>query len=303
LVVASWNVENLGGTDADRIRDTAGIISTHLKCPDVLSMPEVQDNNADNIFGGSAADQTLANLIKALKCPGSDYRPINIDPIPFRDGGEFGGNIRVAMIYNAARVSFTPKGHPTASSDTFVESNGSLNQNPGRIDPRNPALEGSRKPLVAEFFFKGQRVFVIGNHFNSMLGEGSPLGAMQPYRFRTEKSRTAIAGVVRNFIEELRSRDANAHLVVAGDFNSYHQSNSMQTLAGDFLINMMTADGLFPRNRWFTTNYDGNSGAIDFIFASRPLMMKEPEFEILHLNSPFMVRLSDHDPIMARFKF
>jgi len=303
LVVASWNVENLGGTDADRIKDTAAIISTHLKCPDVLSMPEIQDNNAENILGGSAADQTLGNLIKALKCPGSDYKPINIDPIPFRDGGEFGGNIRVAMIYNAARISFLPKGNPTANSDTFVEANGSLNQNPGRIDPRNPALEGSRKPLVAEFFFKGQRVFVIGNHFNSMLGEGSPLGAMQPYRFRTEKSRTAIAGVVRNFIEELRSRDANAHLVVAGDFNSYQQSNSMQTLAGDFLVNMMTADGLFPRNKWFTTNYDGNSGAIDFIFASRPLMTKDPEFEILHLNSPFMVRASDHDPIMARFKF
>jgi len=303
LVFAAWNVENLGGTDTERLKETAGVISKHLRCPDIMSMPEIQDNNAENINGGSAADLTLANIIKGLSCPGSDYKALNIDPVPFRDGGEFGGNIRVAMIYNANRVSFSPKGNPTATSDTFVEANGSLNQNPGRIDPRNPALEGSRKPLVAEFVFKGQKVFVVGNHFNSMLGEGSPLGAMQPYRFRTEKSRTAIAGVVRNFVEELRSRDTNAHLIVAGDFNSYHQSNSMRTLAGSFLTNLMTAEGLCPRERWFTTNYDGNSGAIDFIFASRPLMDKQPEFEILNINSPFMVRLSDHDPIMARFKF
>ncbi len=303
LTVASWNVENLGGSERDRIADTARIIRENLKCPDIMSMPEIQDNNGDNVNGGSAADQTLGNLIRELRCPGADYRPINIDPIPFRDGGEFGGNIRVAMIYNANRVTFIPKGDPDATSETFVESDGTLNQNPGRVDPRNPALDGSRKPLVAMFEFKGQRIFVIGNHFNSMLGERSPFGAVQPYLFQTESKRSKIAGIVRTFVEQVIKRNPNANIVVAGDFNAYAPSNSMRLLAGDKLVNLMTAPGMLPRDQWYTSNYDGNSGAIDFIFASQALMGREPEYEILHINSNYMVKASDHDPLVSRFKF
>jgi hypothetical protein len=308
LTFATWNVENLSASSSraeqQHMTEVVQTIQNELNCPDIVNLVEIQDNNGVDVNGGSAANRTLSAITQNLKCTRkSDYRYINIDPVPFRDGGEFGGNIRVAMIYNAARVSFTPKGSPTATSDTFIEADGSLSQNPGRIDPRNPAWEGARKSIVAEFEFRGKKVFVIGNHFNSMLGEGSPLGAKQPYSFQTEASRTAIAGVVRGFVEKLRYSNPDLRLLVAGDFNTYYQSNSLKTLAGDYLINMMTAQGMCPQDEWYTTNYDGNSGAIDFIFASPTLMQQDPKFRILHINSAFAKRVSDHDPVLTKFQF
>lgn len=319
LTFASWNVENLGGSadDVPRIEESANLIVTHLKCPDIITLPEIQDNNSQLETGGSAANITLDTMVakinakrgaqeptdEANPCTARNYRYLNIDPLAFQDGGEWGGNIRVAILYNAKRVTFTAKGQPSATNDTYVQVDGSLNQNPGRIDPLNPALEGSRKPLAAEFSFHGQRIVVIGNHFNSMLEEGSPLGNKQPYRFKTEPKRTAIATIVRNFTETLRNRDPNVRVIVAGDFNAYHNSNSMKVLAGDFLTNLMTAPGMYPKDQWYSTNYDGNSGAIDFIFASPALMQVKPEFDILHINSPYLVKSSDHDPVVARFKF
>jgi hypothetical protein len=307
LTVATWNVENLGGSDRDfevsRLQATGTVIATKLLCPDVINLPEIQDNNGDSTSGGSAADLTLRKLIAAINCPDADYRALNIDPIPFRDGGEKGGNIRVAMLYNAKRVGFLPRGNPTATSDTIVESDGLLNQNPGRLDPRNPVLEGSRKPLVAEFSFKGQVFYVIGVHLNSMLSEASPMGAVQPYRFRSEPARSEITRIVRNFVESLRRKNPNARILVAGDFNTYHQAQSLKLMSGDFLHNLMTYPGLFPADKWYTSNYGGNSGAIDYIFASTPLLSQEPAYEVLHINSNYMLKYSDHDPVLARFRF
>jgi predicted extracellular nuclease len=42
-----------------------------------------------------------------------------------------------------------------------------LSFSPGLIDPTNSAFTSSRKPLVGEFKFGGNTVFVVGNHFNS----------------------------------------------------------------------------------------------------------------------------------------
>ena len=77
----------------------------------------------------------------------------------------------------------------------------------------------------------------------------------------------------------------------------------MKVLAGDYLSNLMTYPGLLTKDKWYTSNYDGNSAAIDHIFASRPMMFKEPQFQILHINSDYMTKASDHDPLVARFKF
>src|SRR5690606_15047035 len=106
----------------------------------------------------------LEKVIKFIDCPNTDYAPVNIDPLNHGEGGVPGGNIRVAMIYDRSKVSFHSRPAPTPNSETIVQKDGSLNYNPGRVFPNDEAFRGSRKSIIAEFVFKGERFFVIGNH-------------------------------------------------------------------------------------------------------------------------------------------
>ncbi len=315
LTVAAWNVENLSGVVPKRIARVGESIGTNLKCPDIITLPEIQDNNGVDFSGGSNADFTLGSIIdefnklnkdnkfSEINCKGSDYRFLNIDPVPNQDGGELGGNIRVAMIYNASRVGFQRVGNATALDETYLLKDGRLNQNPGRLYPNDPYFRSSRKPLVAEFTFKGQSIFVIGVHLNSKLGDSSPWSAEQPVFFGSEVMRSRLTKRIHEFAQEVLFLNKGARLLVVGDFNGYWFEKSLQALGGTLLQNLMTYKDLLPSNEWYSTNYDGNSASIDHIFASQALLNMSPEVEIVHLNSNFMDKVSDHDPVISRFKF
>lgn len=304
LTVASFNVENLAGNRTARIKAVGESFGKYLGCPDILVIPEIQDFNGPDMAGGSSAEQTLINLMGEMPCADKPYyRALNIDPVPMQDGGEPGGNIRVAMIFNSRRVTFEPKGTATALDETTIDDQGRLNQNPGRLYPNDPVFERSRKPLVAEFIFKGQRIVIIGNHFNSKLGDGNLWGAEQPLDFGSEVERSLIASRVHQFAARLMAKDPSANVIIAGDLNAYWNENSLKILAGSQFTNLMTHKDLVPRNDWFTSNYNGSTGAIDHMFVNDKFLAREPEFEIVHLNSIFMNHLSDHDPIIGRFKF
>jgi predicted extracellular nuclease len=303
VTVATFNVENLSGILTNRIKRMALAVSTNFGCPDVLNLAEIQDNNGIDFGEGSAADLTLGSIIENINCPGSDYRYLNIDPIPNSDGGEPGGNIRVAMIYNAARVQFERIGNAGPLDETYVLQGGRLNQNPGRLFPNDDAFKGTRKPLVAEFSFKGQKFFVIGVHLNSKLGDSSPWSIEQPVIFRSDFERSKLTGRINRFIADLMAQDPNMKIIVLGDFNAYWHEPSMKILAGDFMQNLMTFGDLVPKNKWYTSNYDGNAAAIDHILVSKGLLGFEPELDIVHLNSDYMDKISDHDALVARFRF
>jgi predicted extracellular nuclease len=302
VTVSTFNVENLAANETERLQRLGEVITYNLQCPDVIVLPEIQDNNGIDFSDGSRADRTLSNLITALKCPGSQYRGLNIDPIPGQDGGQPGGNIRVAMIYNAARLGFDERGQAGPLDETLIGADGRLTLNPGRLFPNDPAFRKSRKSLVAEFSFNGQLFTVIGNHTNSKLGDPSPWAAKQPADPSSELARIKISSRINKFASLMLARDPKAHILVAGDFNAYHFEKSMQALAGSELFNLMTREGALPSTRWFSSNYDGNMAAIDHILASQAFIDRSPEFDIVHVNSPFMGKISDHDPVIARFR-
>lgn len=303
LTVATYNVENLAGNQKARLVEIGKSISLNLKCPDILGLVEIQDLNGDDFAGDSSAAGTLQRLIGYINCPGVDYRALNIDPVMNGEGGKPGGNIRVATIYNANRVSFTPRGNPGALEETRIMQDGRLENNPGRVSPNSSAFDYTRKSLAAEFEFRGERIVVITNHFNSKLGDDSLWGAQQPVYLGSENRRQKLAEQVNNFVELMVKRSPDTHVLVIGDFNAHLEENSMRILAGRELRNLLTYEDLVaPQNR-YTTNYNGNSQAIDFIFASYNLLSRSPELEILHINSNYMGRLSDHDPVVARFRF
>ncbi|WP_425444813.1 endonuclease/exonuclease/phosphatase family protein, partial [Streptomyces milbemycinicus] len=171
--VATYNVENLDPTDPqskfDRLAE--GVVK-NLAAPDIVSLEEIQDNNGAKDDGTVAADKTIAQFIDAIKAAGGptyDWR--SVDPVNDADGGEPGGNIRNVFLFNPQRVSFVdrPGGDATTAVEAVRDGNkgARLSVSPGRINPTSDAWKSSRKPLVGEFTFRGEKLFVVGNHFNS----------------------------------------------------------------------------------------------------------------------------------------
>ncbi len=308
LTVATYNVENLA-ENSSKVQSLAKSISYSLQCPDIISLVEIQDFNGTDFIGDSSADLTLKKLIDNIDsdsdCSGRaiDYQSINIDPIFHQEGGQPGGNIRVALIYNRAKVKFNLRPIPNSLSETRIMENGSINYNPGRIFPKDSAFDYTRKSIVAEFNFLGEQIFVIGNHFNSKLGDSSIWGSVQPPFFQSESKRARMASKIVEFVGILKQKNPKAHVIVLGDFNSFMLESPMQIFKTQNLQNLALWKKLVPKNDRYTTNYNGNSQSLDYIFVDPLLLKKNPELHIMHINSDFMYRLSDHDPIVSRFEF
>ncbi len=302
LTVASYNIENFTGNDQEKVDKIAESIVNNLKTPDIIGLVEVQDNNGPTDDGTVDADKNYEALIAAIAAHnGPTYEWTDIAPENKVDGGQPGGNIRVGFIYNPERVTLN-EGTKGSATQAVGYENGSLTLNPGRIDPTNAAFESSRKPLAAEFTFNGEEVIVIANHFNSKGGDQGLFGKHQPPVLGSETQRIEIANVVRGFIEDVLSKNADANVVVLGDLNDFEFSNPIQTLKGNILTNLVE---MVPKAERYTYNYQGNAQVLDHILATNELAAGA-EADIVHLNSQFMEahgRVSDHDAVLAQFSF
>ncbi|WP_309505315.1 endonuclease/exonuclease/phosphatase family protein [Streptomyces sp. KM273126] len=303
LSVATYNVENLDPTDPqskfDRLAE--GVVK-NLASPDIISLEEIQDNNGAKDDGTVAADKTMAQFIDAIKAAGGpayDWR--SVDPVNDQDGGEPGGNIRNVLLFNPQRVSFVDR--PGGDSTTAVEAVSGkkgvqLSVSPGRINPTSDAWKSSRKPLVGEFVFRGEQVFVVGNHFNSKGGDKPLHGAVQPPVLGSETQRLAQAKEVNSFVSGILAKDKKAKVVVLGDMNDYQFSKPLQTLtAGGVLTDLINT---LPVGERYSYVYDGNSQTLDHILVSPAI--KKPAYDVVHINSEFSDQTSDHDPQVVRIK-
>ncbi|MFE3139570.1 endonuclease/exonuclease/phosphatase family protein [Streptomyces scopuliridis] len=306
LSVATYNVENLDPTDPqakfDRLAE--GIVK-NLATPDIVSLEEIQDNNGAKDDGTVAADKTLAQFVAAIQAAGGPaYEWRSIDPENKTDGGEPGGNIRNVFLFNPKRVSFVDRPGGDATTATKVVTTGkngkdiTLSVSPGRINPTSTAWKSSRKPLVGEFTFRGEQVFVIGNHFNSKGGDQSLHSRFQPPVLGSETQRLAQAKEVNTFVTGLLTQDKKAKVVVLGDLNDYPFSAPVAALTkGKVLTDLMDT---LPKNERYSYVYDGNSQTLDHILVS--LAVKKFDYEVVHINAEFADQASDHDPQVVRIK-
>jgi predicted extracellular nuclease len=303
LTLATFNVENLDPSDTI-FNNLANRIVNNLRSPDIINLEEIQDNNGatnDSVVDADVTLQTLINAIATAGGPTYQYRQIN--PVDDTNGGEPGGNIRVAFLFNPQRVSFVdrPGGTPTSSTTvTDVGSDGipDLSASPGLIDPNNAAFNSSRKPLVGEFLFNGQTVYVIGNHFNSKGGDDPLFGPTQPPVLSSETQRNQQATIVRNFVQNILTINPNANVVVAGDLNDFEFSNPLSILESGGLNTLIET---LPENERYTYNFEGNAQTLDQILVSNNLFSRLNGFDAVHINSEFADQDSDHDPVLARF--
>jgi predicted extracellular nuclease len=306
LSIASFNVENLDPTDPQAQFDAIGsAIVNNLASPDLLSLEEIQDNNGATNDGTVAADQTLDKLVVAIEAAGGPtYEWRQIDPENNADGGEPGGNIRVAFLFRTDRgLSFVdrPGGGATTAAEVVVQGGRvRLSVSPGRIDPTNDAWDNSRKPLVGEFKYRGNTVFVIANHFNSKSGDDPLFGRFQPPIRGSEEQRHAQAEAVRGFVDELLAADPSAYVVVAGDLNDFEFSETADILVGSGETALVDLPRELPTGDRYSYDFEGNSQVLDHILLSPQAASVDHEYDTVHMNAEFPDQISDHDPQVVR---
>jgi uncharacterized protein len=307
LSIATYNVENLApGDPAAKYQRLGEGVVTNLASPDVITLEEIQDNTGATDDGVVAADQTLAKLTAAITAAGGpSYSVREIDPVNDKDGGQPGGNIRVAFLYNPARVSFIDSGSASVNRSTtgtaVVKSHGeaALTLSPGRVDPTNPVWTSSRKPLVGQFRFGGKDVFVIANHFASKGGDQNADGRFQYPQQSSATQRAGQAQVLHDFVGKLLAVDKKAQVVASGDFNDFQFSPSLAALRTG------TADGsgpsiltdlisTLPVDQQYTYVFNGVSQVLDHILVSNSV--HGIHYQVVHVNAEFVNQTSDHDP-------
>jgi predicted extracellular nuclease len=290
LDIASYNVENLDPKDEDptkvydrgEIDDDVGDgkfsgIAAHivsvLRSPAIIALQEVQDNDGAEYSDVTAGDLTLAELAGAItEAGGPAYLALELPPPDDLVGGQPGGNIHAAYLFDPARVS------PMTDEMTLIQS---------------AAFEGSRLPLAVPYMFGDHRVWVVNVHFSSKGGSDPTYGTVQPPRDPSALRRIAQARAVREFI---RTLPPDERMVVVGDFNSYWFEDPLLLLTGGQppLRNLAMAD---PPEERISYVFDGNSQSLDHVLVRLGLgdsaVLSTP-----HVNStsPVKARMSDHDP-------
>lgn len=302
LTIGSYNAENLDpGDGAARFTALAQDIAFALGAPGIVVLDEIQDNNGatnDSVVSASMTLQMLVDAIFAVS--GVQYSWIDN---PFitddRNGGEPGGNIRVAMLYRTDTVTFVSGSLRTATDPTDQATNSA-----------NPFF-GSRLPLAADFIFNGQTVTVIGNHFTSKGGSSPLQGAVQPSTNEGEDRRAGQASLVNTLVDTILGSNANANIVVAGDFNDFQNEEPLRILTGqnDWNGTAATAPAgpqvlnnlsfLLPPEERFSYIFEGNAQQIDHILVSSALSAGA-QFDIVHRNTLFGEINSDHDALVTR---
>ena len=302
LAIATFNFENLSAGQADKLAALASLIVNNLRSPDLLAGEEVQDNNGETNSGNVDASQTLSQLVAAIAdAGGPTYGWRQIDPVDGKDGGAPGGNIRQVFLFRTDRgLSFVDRPGGDSTTPNAVVGSGAaahLQYSPGRIDPASGAWNASRKPLAGEFDYRGHKLFVIANHFNSKGGDDPLRGRFQPPNAVTEVQRHQQAHEVADFVSSISTADSDADVVVLGDLNDFEFSETVQILEAAGLHDLMDT---LPLNQRYSYEFEGNAQVLDHVMFSGPLFARPLVFDPVHVNAEFWDQASDHDPSVVR---
>lgn len=258
-------------------------------CPAIVALQEIQDNDGAELSDEVRADKTYAALISAVRLAGGPtYAWADIPPQSGADGGQPGGNIRNAFLYDPKRVELVP---------------GSL----ALLGAHHRAFEGSRKPLTARFRLcrTGGELEVVNVHLASKRHQHGLFDLVDPGVDAREELRVAQAEVIGAHLAQLRQQEVDYY--VTGDFNDFEFSRTLRTLTGEHSVNLV--DGV-PEPLRYDYNHRGLSQALMHgVVARRQLQGRSARYEILHANAiegtpPGRpgAKPSDHAYVVARLE-
>jgi len=303
LSIASYNVLNLDPNDDDGDTDIANgrfaAVADHivnaLGAPDIVGLQEIQDSNGSAGGDDTSASLTLSTLVDAIVAAGgpiyqfADTEGLVADSV----GGQPGGNIRVAYLYNAERVQLI--GNAAALTNLTDQAS----------NPLNPFFS-SRVSLAADFQFMGNLVTVINNHLSSKGGSAPIFGTEQPFEALQEDpsvngsldERLVQAQAVSDFVAAKFAGNPDANVVVLGDMNEFEFISPVRDVLGAQLVN--TTNSIADLER-YSFIFQGNSQQLDHILVS-PFLAESALVDIVHVNAEFVEnnqRASDHDPVIV----
>ncbi len=308
LAFATYNVANFDPmVSPERLEALAEQIVFVLRSPDILALQEIQDDDGELDSAQTSASGNINRLIqKVRQLGGPEYKALAIDPLRKADGGVPGGNIRIVLLYREDRglsLAAAPAGDASTPNQVLKkDGKPAFSLNPGRVSPQAYAFRDSRKPLSAQFIFKGKDIFVIACHLNSKGEDGPLFGDQQPPELVSERQRIEQAREINAFVKQIMAVDPFAYVVVLGDLNDFQWSASVMKLEEGALANLIT---LLPEHDRYTYNHEGNAQVLDHILVSLAFSKQLSHFDVVHINSEALpdARVSDHDPIYAVFKF
>lgn len=268
----------------------ARAVAEQAGAPDVVALQEIQDNDGAEISEETAANRTLSKFTAAIRrVRGPRYRWADAPPEAGADGGQPGGNIRNAFLYNPDRVELV---------------DGRLH----RLGVDESAFEGSRKPVLGVFRQRGsgRMLGVINVHLASKRHQRSIFAPERPGYDPRNDDRVRQAECVRQAMARLSSDGIDAY--VTGDFNDFEFSDSLRTLVGDDCTNLVETLHETARHDY---NHRGISQAL--MHGVVPKAVWESglaEYEVLHGNNLCGVRpgdqslgkASDHAYVLARLR-
>ena len=335
LTVATFNVENLGGSALQsRFDNIANAIKNNLKSPDIISIEEIQDNNGTTNDGTTDASTTWNKLVTALNlATGKTYQWVDQEPANNSDGGATGGNIRVGFLYDTGRVQLgdLAANAPIEDRRKYVDRIGdgvrdsgdliafSDNMLSGEINTSDWTT--TRKSLLGEFTFNGNKVYAIANHWPSKIGSGDfwqlnqDISAGNPTNSDWEQ-RNSIAQDIYAMMNHIQTNAVDVGIVAGGDFNEFYFNRPLEVVtgyvttdgaarSGGSRFDNLTVTELTEAER-YTYAFDGRSQAIDHILANARLSAVA-SYDVVHINTGYNASsspaLSDHDPAVSSFNF
>jgi len=264
-------------------------IADYSAAPDIVALQEMQDSDGAQITDIVDAEENYKTLVSAIRTAGGpSYSWVDISPQLGADGGQPGGNIRNAFLYNPERVAIVP---------------GSVQ----RIGEDDPVFEDSRKPLIVQFrlLSTNRKIAVINVHMTSKRHQHGAFAPKRPgFDLRLE-TRVRQALLVRGTLLDLAEQGINYY--VTGDFNDFEFSETLHAMLGDDSINLVD---LLPRKERYDYNHRGKSQALTHgIVSKQHINERKIEFEVLHGNEligaiPGQLgdKATDHAYVIARIE-
>ncbi|KZT73124.1 DNase I-like protein [Daedalea quercina L-15889] len=312
LTIGDYNVENMGPRSW-HLRTIADHIVSYLNAPDIVFLQEIQDDSGTKDDGTVSADKTLSRLTAAIARVSlyeARYEYAYVAPENDMDGGQPGGNIRVAYLWRPEKVSLvpdSPTGNATQATEAILDEQGklALSYNPGRIDPTNAAWEEARKPVAAAWQTStGERFYTVNVHYSSKHDSSSVQGDARPPVNGKSEQRAAQVNVTATFVSSLLTIDPDAHVIVGGDMNEFLQTRSVFAPFAGLLTDMNAIAGVPPAER-YTYVYEQHAQEIDHILVSEAVKAKGGSVEHIHVNTWAAskgAQTSDHDPTVAKVR-
>lgn len=261
-----------------------------LLLPDILIVQEVESEALLQRVG-DRVNEVAGTAYRAVSPPCSDAR-----------------GIQVGFLWDEGRV---------ALGDAYQLAGRAVS---AAFGPESPSP--GREPLVGHFWLKGKALTIVANHLKSD-HTGDAAGREQKRLLQAAAAqRRAQARVVRDFVNEQLAADGEALLMVAGDFNeappappaAIDPGSPLAILSGGAEETPLTNLLLTRTGRGrYTFIREGVPVILDHILASPGLLTYFAGADVLHFNTAqpavyesnpaTAARVSDHDPLEARFSF